>query len=974
MELEINKVFSGFRLTEEKYIEEIKSVMQLFVHEKSGARLLNISNDDDNKVFSVTFRTPPEDSTGVTHIIEHSVLCGSKKFPTKEPFVELVKGSLNTFLNAFTFSDKTMYPIASKNDKDFYNLMDVYLDAVFYPNIYKDEDTFRQEGWHYELDSKDSELIYKGVVYNEMKGAFSSPEEILYRNSQASLFPDTPYGFESGGEPDDIPNLTYEAFCDYHKRYYHPANSYMFLYGNGDLAKQLDFINNNYLKNFDKIEVDTRIPLQKSFDGMKEITVDYPVSKEDVEEETNVYFSLNYVTGKATDPEHYLAMDILDHILMGTPASPLKKALLEAEIGKDVFAHFDSSMLQTAFTLIIKDSKIEKKQLFLKTVEETLQNLVKNGLDKKLVEASINYAEFKLREADFQSYPKGLIYNIKLMDSWLYGENPYMHLAFEENLKKVKAGISTDYFEKLIKKVFLDNTHKSLVVLLPKPGLAEENEEKIKQSLGKFKTELSEVQLQSYVSQTAHLKEKQNAPDTAENLATIPMLSLNDIQIEPEKLEFSIDTEKALQIIKCSTFTNNIAYINLYFDLARVPIAQIKYLSLLSELLGKIDTENYSYSQLSNEINSNTGEVRAFLQIFGGTEEKEFCPKLLIKGRALFDKLTNLIHLFDEIVQKSSFKNEKRLLEIIRELKSRLEMRIINEGHAFAYKRAYSYFSAEGAFIEETSGINFYNFIVGLERDFETNKQDIIENLQTLMTNIFVQNDLLTGITCDENNYQSIKEKIIYFAANLPTSDATIQSRNFLLNIKNEGFMTQGKVNYVVKSGKMTDNNFTYTAGLAVLSTILKYDYMWNKIRVQGGAYGIFAGFERNGNMFFASYRDPNVLETMKAFDETAEYLRTFDADDREMTRFIIGTISKLDQPLTAVMKLDRAAEYYIRDIGYEKLKNERLQILNLTKENIRSFADVIDNTMKKNIYCVLGSEAKLKENSNIFGSLTNIL
>ena len=477
MEYKIGTNYNGFILVREENIKEVNSIARIFEHEKTGARLLHMENDDTNKVFSIGFKTPPEDSTGVMHILEHSVLCGSRKFPTKEPFVELVKGSLNTFLNAMTFSDKTIYPIASQNEKDFFNLMDVYLDAVFYPNIYKTKEILMQEGWHYDLEKKEDELTYKGVVYNEMKGAFSSPEGILMRKIQETLFPDNTYSNESGGDPKYIPDLTYEQFIDTHKKYYHPSNSYIFLYGDMNLEKCLKFINEEYLADFDRKEIDAEIKPQEKYNSIKDVEYIYSISEEDDDSE-KTFLALNYVTGRSTDEEVYMDLNLLEYILLEAEGAPLKKALLDAEIGKDVFGSFDGGILQPVFSIIAKNSDVSKKEEFRKVVYDTLNDIVKNGIDKKLIEGCINAFEFRLREADTGGYPKGLVYYMNAMDSWLYGGDPLMHIKYEHAIENVKKSLNTNHFEELIKKYMLDNTHASLLTLKPEKGLAlrEENE------------------------------------------------------------------------------------------------------------------------------------------------------------------------------------------------------------------------------------------------------------------------------------------------------------------------------------------------------------------------------------------------------------------------------------------------------------------------------------------------------------------
>jgi len=634
MTLEIGKMYNGFKLLEESTINEINSKALLFQHEETGARLLKLENEDDNKVFSIAFRTPPKNSTGVAHILEHSVLCGSRKFPTKEPFVELIKGSLNTFLNAMTFADKTMYPVASRNKKDFFNLMDVYLDAVFYPNIYNYPQIFMQEGWHYELEDKNSDITYKGVVYNEMKGAYSSPESILMRKISESLFPNTTYGVESGGDPDFIPELSYEEFIDFHKKYYHPSNSYIFLYGDGDVLEELKFIQDNYLKDFHRLNIDSSIKIQPSFPKMREMTVDYPISPNEKEED-KTFLSLNFAVGKSTDKELYLAFDILEHLLLETPAAPLKKALIGANIGKDVFGIFDSSILQPSFSVVVKNSNEDKKDEFKQVVFNTLKDLVENGIDKKLIESSINIKEFALREADFGGYPTGLIYGIKCMDSWLYDGNPFMHLNYEPQLEKVKEALRSNYFERLIKEYILNNNHSSLLIVKPKKGLGEEKEEQLKKNLKSYKEKLSEKEINNLIEETTKLKERQTTSDSPESLKKIPLLSIDDIERNTEELPLELGEESGIKILKHNIFTNKIAYINLYFNTTVVPQELIPYVGLLSSVLGKVSTKKYSYEELSNEVNIHTGGIYYTATAYSDSKELDgFVPMLKIKAKA----------------------------------------------------------------------------------------------------------------------------------------------------------------------------------------------------------------------------------------------------------------------------------------------------------------------------------------------------
>lgn len=974
MQLELNKNYHGFTLKQEKWIKEVNSRAKIFEHDKSGAKLLKLENDDDNKVFSVTFRTPPEDNTGLPHILEHSVLCGSRKFPSKEPFVELIKGSLNTFLNAMTFPDKTMYPIASRNQKDFYNLMDVYMDAVFYPNIYKYKEILMQEGWHYELENKEDEINYKGVVYNEMKGAFSSPESVLMRKIQDTLFPDTPYGLESGGDPAYIPDLTQQQFEAYHSRYYHPSNSYFFLYGDGDTLEELKFINDNYLSAFEKVHIDSTLPMQQPIGQLKEFTIEYPISAEESEAE-KAFMSMNFVIGTSMDPELYLAMEILEHLLLATPAAPLKKALIEAEIGKDVFGQLDNGILQPTFSVIVKNTDLVKKEEFKRVFKDTLQRLVNDGIDKKLVEASVNIKEFHLREAEFRGYPKGLIYNIKSLDSWLYGDEPFMHLQYEEVLEKIKTSFTTRYFENLIEKYLLNNNHSSLLMLKPEKGLAEKKTEQLKQKLAEFKKSLSDHQLMEIIQQTNSLKERQNAPDTQEALEAIPLLELSDIETNAERLPLDVKQESSLKILAHPIFTNNIAYVQLMFDTTVVKQEHIQYIGLLSDILGKVSTEHYHYSELSNEVNIHTGEIRFITQVYGDKDNNNaYYPKLTIKAKALIDKLPKLFELIQEITSNTKLEEKKRIREIIREVKSRIEMRLINEGHLTSAKRLLSYFSAQSKYIELLTGIDYYKFLADIEKSFEEKAEEVLKNLAEVYAVLFSKNNLLASITCSETDYAAFLTSFTRYTDSLQATKPEQYAYQFELSAQNEGLVTQSNVQYVAKGYNFRELGFQYSGTLQVLRTIARYDYLWNNIRVKGGAYGAMAGFERSGNLFFVSYRDPNLKETLKIYDEFDRYIEDFEVDNREMTKYIIGTMSGVDAPLTPSMKGERAAEYYIRNITFEDIQKERDEILGTKQQSIKALAKLVGESMKKNRYSSLGNEAKLKQNKELFDILINVL
>lgn len=970
--LKVGTLYHGFRLEGSEKVEEIHSRAYRFTHEKSGARLLYLENDDDNKVFSITFRTPPDDSTGVAHIVEHSVLCGSRKFPMKEPFVELVKGSLNTYLNAMTFSDKTMYPVASRNDKDFQNLMDVYLDAVFYPCMYECPEIFMQEGWHYELEDLGAELRYKGVVYNEMKGAFSSPEAVLDKEVFASLFPDTAYGNESGGDPDHIVDLTLEGFLDFHRKYYHPSNSYIYLYGDLDIQEKLKFLDEAYLSAFSVKKIDSTLHAQDLFQSPKRLKAVYPVSaKEQVADKT--FLSWNAVVGKAEETETIMALQVLEHFLLRTQSAPLKKALIDAGICKDVLSSFSDGILQPCFSIIASGSNPDQAERFQTVIYETLTALVKDGIDKRLMEASANLMEFKLREADFGRTPKGLVYNIKCMDSWLYDSDPLLELKYEEPLSNIKKGMKSDYFERLIEERFLKNKHVTLLVLEPQPGLGEQRAEEVKHILAEHKAKLSAGQLEELAQMTKNLKARQEAPDSPEALAKIPLLQLQDIKPEAEMLILEEKPVPEGKMLFHPIATNKIIYLNLYFDAEAVSQQDLPYLYLLSELLGKVATERYTYAELANEVNGSTGGISFDAVAYTDANSAElFYPKFKVKAKALAEKLPQLSALLAEILLKSRFDEKKRLKELISQLKSSLEMYFLRNAQQVASGRVLSYFSAAGCYNEQ-GFLSFYEFVQALEKDFDGRFAETVQKLESLRPVLFRRSGMIASLTADAELYPAFAAAFAPVREALEDRMLEKQPYTFTAERKNEGLMTSSKIQYVAKGANFRKLGFQFNGSMKVLETILRYDYMWNRIRVQGGAYGAFTQFRRNGNLAFCSYRDPNLSETLNVYDQTAAYLRSFEVEPREMQKYIIGTMSTLDTPLTSQMKGEVAAECYIRHITQEDIQKERDEVLHTTQEEIRALAPLIDACMKENYLCVLGGEAKIKENQSVFNSLKHV-
>ncbi|MBQ8802109.1 MAG: insulinase family protein [Tyzzerella sp.] len=961
---------TNYELIQQKYLNDLKTEGYLLRHKKSGARVLLMENDDENKVFAIGFRTPPEDSTGLPHILEHSVLCGSKNFPVKDPFIELAKGSLNTFLNAMTFPDKTVYPVASCNDKDFQNLMHVYMDAVLYPNIYKHDEIFRQEGWSYRLENAEDALTYNGVVYNEMKGAFSSPEGVLERVTLNSLFPDTAYAHESGGDPDVIPELTYGQFIDFHSKYYHPSNSYIYLYGNMDMEEKLQWLDAEYLSQFDTLEIDSAIRGQKAFDAVKEIEIAYSISSSEPEED-NTYLSYNKVVGTSLDKELYQAFQILDYALLSAPGAPLKKVLLDAGIGKDIMGSFDDGIYQPIFTIVAKNANVEQKEAFVKTIEETLSELVKNGINKKALEAGINYHEFRYREADFGNYPKGLVYGLQIWDSWLYDDGlPFLHMEASETFEFLKKKVNEGYFEALIQKYLLDNTHGSIVVVKPEKGRTARMDKELEERLAAYKNSLSDEEIQGLVAATAELEEFQEAEESLEDVEKIPVLKREDISREISPIYNEEMNYDGTPVIFHEVETNGIGYVDLLFDLSGVSAELLPYVGMLQAVLGIIDTEHYEYSELFNEINVHTGGIGTSLELYPDVtkvKEKEFKATFEIKAKALYDKLPVAFAMMEEILTQSKLDDEKRLKEILAMVISRMQMKFQSSGHATAALRAMSYFSPLSKFKDVTSGIDYFEIVKEVEEHFETEKEKLIENLKLLTKILFRPENMMVSYTASRDGLDGLEMLIRNLKAHLFAEEVETEPCVLYLEKKNEGFKTSSKVQYVARTGNFIDAGLSYTGALQILKVILSYDYLWQNIRVKGGAYGCMSGFSKLGEGYFMSYRDPNLEKTNQVYEGIPAYLKEFDVSERDMTKYIIGTISNIDQPMTPAARGDRSMTLYMNKVSPEMIYEERNQILDAKAEDIRALAEIVEAVLKDNYFCVVGNEEKIEEQKELF-------
>ncbi|MCM1252375.1 MAG: insulinase family protein [Clostridium sp.] len=958
----------AYTVLEKRQIKELNSIGYLMKHNKTGARVVLMSNDDNNKVFCIGFRTPPKDSTGVAHIIEHTVLCGSDKFPVKDPFIELSKGSLNTFLNAMTYPDKTVYPVASCHDKDFRNLMDVYLDAVFHPNIYREEKIFKQEGWHYEMESADDELTINGVVYNEMKGAFSSPDDMLIREIMNSLYPQTSYAVESGGDPDVIPELTYEDFLAFHKKYYHPSNSYIYLYGDMDMAENLTFIDENYLSHYDKLNVDSALQTQPPFDNIVTVYKKYPIMESESEKD-NTYLSYNISLGNSSDKERYIAYQVFDYVLCSAPGAPLKQALIDKGIGKDIYSIYDSSLKQPYFSIVAKNANKEQLSEFTETIEENLRKLARDGINKDALRAGLNYYEFRFREADFGSYPKGLMYGLQMFDSWLYDdEKPFIHLEAEETYKKLKKAIDSDYYEKLLRDYLIDNNHKTIVVVEPVKGLTGQKDRELEEKLAKIKAGMAKEKLEEIVAQTKELKRYQEEPDKKEDLEKIPLLTRADMKKEAPKY---VNEEKKVGdtvLLYHNLSTNGIGYLRFMFDLRNVPERLFPYVGLLKSILGLIGTKHYTYGELFNEINIQTGGISPTANTYTDAGQMDkYTAALEIKVKVLYENLEQAFKLVEEIVMTSRFDDTKRLRELVAEFKSQKQANMMLSGHSLALVRALSYISKTAAVSDMISGLPFYRLLEDMDSDFENRKEELVEKLNQLAVCLFRPENLMVDYTAQPQGLQNIETLIAAFRDSLHKEPIVETGYEPVLEHKNEGFMSSAQVQYVCRAGNFHAQGLSYTGALRVLKVIMGYDYLWTQVRVKGGAYGCWCSFGKSGESYFVSYRDPNLEKTIEIYEQAADYIKNFDADERTMTQYIIGAVSELDMPMTPAAKGAYSLAGYMTHYTDEQVQKERDELLAAVPQTIRELAAYIRAFMENDCLCVVGNEEKIKKQAKLF-------
>ena len=961
----------AYTVISKQRIEELKSDGYLLKHNKTGARVALLSNDDENKVFYIGFRTPPKDSTGVAHIIEHTVLCGSEKYPVKDPFIELAKGSLNTFLNAMTYPDKTVYPVASCNSKDFKNLMDVYLDAVLHPNIYHEEKIFRQEGWHYELESADDELTINGVVYNEMKGAFSSPDDVLYREIMNSLYPHTSYAVESGGDPDVIPELTYEDFLAFHQKYYHPSNSYIYLYGDMDMEERLAYLDREYLSGYEALSVDSAPAAEPPFQEMALVEKEYPIMESEPEE-GNTYLSYNVSLGENLDRKVSVGFQALADAVVGAPGAPVRKALLDAGIGTDISSFYEADVKQPYFSIVAKNAEGDQREAFVKLIEQTLQSLFEDGVEKKALRAALNHDEFRYREADYGSYPKGLMYGLQMFETWLYDDGrPFDYLELDGTYKALKGEVSTAYYENMLRDLLMENTHKSVVVVRPVRGLTGKRDKALAARLAAKKASMTQEEIAGIVAETKALADYQEEPDREEDLEKIPLLAREDIgkKARPycnEELRVNDTT-----LLYHEIYTNGIGYLRFLFDLRQVPEELFPYVGLLQVMLGLVDTEKRSYSELYHEIHLQTGGIAPAVNVYTNADDlSDYKLTFDLKVKTLYENLPKAFELAAEILTESVYTDAKRLFELVAENRSDKQAQMMSAGHFLAAGQALSYLSKQAHLMDQVNGLSFYRLLEGLEKDFEGKKEELSANMERLVHCIFRPENLMVDYTAQREGLAGIEPLIEALKSKLHREP--VEGKPYVPQPvkKNEGLMSSAQIQYVCRAGNYANKGFSYTGALRVLKVLMSYEYLWMQVRVRGGAYGCMCQFGKTGESYFVSYRDPNLEKTIETYEKAADFVEAFEADERTMTQYIIGAVSAMDMPLTPAARGNYSLAGYMTGFTFERAQQERDELLSTDAGTIRKLAAHIRAFMEDDCLCVVGNEEKIKEQKDIFGSV----
>ena len=961
---------NNYKIIDEKYINEVGSNAIVYEHIKTKAQVLCLINDDENKAFGIGFRTVPEDSTGVAHIVEHCTLSGSRKYRTREPFMDLIQSSMQTFLNAMTYPDKTLYPISSRNKKDFYNLMDVYLDAVFYPRMYEKKEIFMQEGWHYELENLESDLLLNGVVYNEMKGVYSDPQNIVSDVITFNLHKDSSYGVDSGGDPKNIPDLTYENFLAFHKKYYHPSNSYIYLYGDLNMEEALKYIDENYLKDFEYEDIDSKIILNEAFKEQKTVYDTYSASNDEMGENKD-YLAYSWCIGNSKNKKDLFLRDFLSELLIDAEAAPIKKALLKAGLGEDIYAETSSSETLD-LSIIVKNTSKDRLEEFKNIVENTLKDLIKNGINRDLLEATLNKFEFAFREGG--GTQRSIIYYIRALNSWLYDESPFNGLTFNDVIDELKENINSDFFEKYIEEKLLNNPYSLITIVTPELDKNLKEEKELKEKLENIKNNMSKEELENIMKEHKELIDFQMTEDSKEDKATIPSLELSDISKNITHIPREEIEEEPYKVLINEQFTNNLSYVTLAFDANHFSEKEIFNLSLLTDLYGKVNTKNYSYEDLNNEIYKTMGGfVVNNLTYSDSKDYKKFYPYVNVTMKMLDDKIKDSLILMDEILNHSDFSDKNRIKEILLSEKSQMESAILQNGHGIVSEIVKSYYSAQGDYNGKTSGLPIYFYIADLLEDFDNKWEDFKNSLEDISKKIFVQNRLILNYTGDKKTYTANKENFKNLVKTFNSNNFEKIPYTFVENNKNEAYKTSANVQYISKGYNLNALGEEYNGALAVLGNILSISYLHYNIRAKGGAYGAGIRFSRTGDILTYSYRDPHLANTVKVYDEIPEFVENLDISESELKDFIIGSMNSFDPLLSPVLKGEVNLSRYISNITEESIEKIKKEAIDTSLEKLKSYSSILKNAMDKNYICAIGGEEKIKKDASLFKEVINL-
>jgi len=972
VELKLGQVYEGFKFVKEQQFPEFDVTARLFVHVVTGAEVLKLETDDNNKVFAAMFKTMPEDDSGVAHILEHSVLCGSKNYPLKKPFEILSKGSIKTYMNAETSVDKTRYPVASTNTKDFYNLMTVYIDAVFFPDIYDDHMTLKQEGWTYDLQSKDAPLKYNGIVFNEMKGSLANTWRLMYSNMKKALYPDIFIKNESGGIPESIVTLTQENFEAFHKKYYHPSNSYLYLYGDGNTLDELKLLQEKALKNFTSSER-FKTPIQKNIGKMKERTVDYSIATND-DEKNKTFFTFLFSAGDIDDEELELEFDLIDSALFNYDNSPYKKAILDLNLCKDISSGYFSGLKQPFFYIAVEYADVENKDKIYAAVIEQLKKAAKDGFDLKYLESTVNNREYYLRRGEFGREPKGYTLLGYVDSYWVHANDPMRGLDSMGSIQRSKKLIDNKKLGKVIEKYLLNSKSSAFLTMKPKKGLSVEMDQETARKLAEYKATLSDETLEKLVADTKALELYKNTPDKPEDIAKIPMLTLDDLNKEPTVYLATKDMIENTPVLKYHVNTNNIAYISFFFDASAVSFDMLRYLQLATELQGDLDTENYTFGKLGIEMRMNGGGVGVgFDHYLYKNNANDIHPYYQLSGNTTVDHLEKMFELGNEIVYKTKFTDEKRILQKIKMLKENLKSSFNNAGNSCATTRLRSFLDASGRFDEVTGGIEYYNFIADLEANWETKKADFFANMQKALEMVWNRNGITVGITCSEKDYLQVKEKVGAYLKTLPNAVYPKQTYTFDFKSQKEGLKTSSKVQYVVMGMNASDLGYAYDGRMLVMKNIVDNEYLYEQVRVQGGAYGVWAGFSPSGFVSFVSYRDPNLSRTVTVYKGIPDFLTTYTTTDENLMRIKIGVISGFDYPQTKAQQGNSAIMNALKGYDIDYYRKTRQEVFATTLDDVRSYASFFKKILDNSSMCVYGNEQVVEKEKSLFTKITEL-